>query len=124
MRRNSSQPKLPTVVAPNTTITDDTTNQILSRLVARLAAKGAKLENIAVDGWAQTARGTRWNGRHQRRWFVDATIRGEGGAEVWGCIVIVETEGMQPEVGLFTPSAADDAAFGQAAAFRVAIGWR
>jgi hypothetical protein len=59
----TASPSLPLLVAPNTEIVDDTPNALLSRVVARIQAKGAGVQGIYTDGWTGNS----------RVWMIDVT---------------------------------------------------
>jgi hypothetical protein len=80
--------KLPTVTAPNATFTDDTRDRLLTRVMNRLARAGAKIENIACDGWEARTSQMRREGYlpFARQWLIDFEINGFN-----ACIVINES---------------------------------
>ena len=80
--------QLPTVTAPNYTFTDDTRDALLTRVVARLVAKGCTIENISCDGWEVVHyAASRGKAPFNRLWMIDVTI---GSDEVRGVITITE----------------------------------
>ena len=81
-----------TITAPNTTLVDDSLNQIASRVVARIRARGLGVQGVYVDDWGFS---TREDIRRARGWSVDVVPSPEGDLldqQVVGSVEILETE--------------------------------
>ena len=82
----------PMILAPNTSIVDDSLSQIASRVVARIRAKGLGVQGVYVDDWSFS---TRDDVRRFRGWSVDVVRDGAGdplAQEVVGSVEITEKE--------------------------------
>lgn len=81
----------PNIVAPNTTIEDDSIGQIASRVVARIRAKGLGIQGVYVDDWSNTLRA---DAPKVRQWSVDVVLDGASDPDaqtVVGSVEIIET---------------------------------
>lgn len=82
----------PNIVAPNTTIADDSLDNIASRVVARVRAAGFGIQGVYVDDWSGSQR---IDIVRLRGWSVDV-VRSPAGdpldQDVIGSIEIMETE--------------------------------
>lgn len=58
-----------TIVAPNTTVQDDTPNALLSRVVRRVQAKGLYVVGVYGGDWEGTHDGRRTCAGRRRSWW-------------------------------------------------------
>ena len=83
---------LPMIVAPNLTFEDDSLGGIVTRVLARLAAKGCGVQGVYVDNWQASSRP---DTVRLRGWSVDVVESTEGDPldqAVIGSVEIMETE--------------------------------